>query len=321
MSGFTDRSLNRALGMSGRIQPRIAPITAPDPYVMSGSPSSLESVEELEARPELGGRRRDLRAGGNVLEEHAGIGDEVAVAARRPDRRPNPERGVWIPDDDRARRGRSPEPAGRSVALREPALAEPVMQSESEPLEVLERPAKAHPSELPSFRVRGLRQPTAEGLDPLVRRSLAAASHPTLEREQTIVGSSAALRGPELGPMADARGREVSPVVSSSQPASQPIREALARRTAPSRRAADSGAVAPVASTPTIDPDLPAALDIASMRASRRSTAAPIVRVEIGKVEVRAAQPAREPARPIGGIAKPATFVSLQQYLHKRGAP
>jgi hypothetical protein len=62
-------------------------------------------------------------------------------------------------------------------------------------------------------------------------------------------------------------------------------------------------------------------LAIAGLRRSRREAAdasAPIVRVEIGRVEVRAPPP--PPAREPADIPRPAAFVSLQKYLHKRGA-
>ena len=50
MSGFTERTVQRALGASGRIQPRIAPITAPNPWVEPVDMGlGLEVYEEIEA--------------------------------------------------------------------------------------------------------------------------------------------------------------------------------------------------------------------------------------------------------------------------------
>jgi hypothetical protein len=43
-----------------------------------------------------------------------------------------------------------------------------------------------------------------------------------------------------------------------------------------------------------------------------------VVRVEIGRVELRAA-PSREPISSDRGVPKPESFVSLKQYLRERG--
>jgi hypothetical protein len=65
----------------------------------------------------------------------------------------------------------------------------------------------------------------------------------------------------------------------------------------------------------SIDPIDPA--QVLPVPRRREPAGDPVVRVEIGRIELRA--PPREPERVERSIPKPEAFVSLKQYLRERG--
>jgi len=279
MTGFTERTVHRALGASGRIQPRIAPITAPDPWISPGaSDLGLEVYEEIEAPREPGARRVD-------------------GARARPEPEPRAE-------TEGARMQQAPRSEVKAGDVDVPAPEQPAAQQ------------VVAPPVVPSFRARTLElaasmlAPAASPVAPQVERLEG------LEAEEIVVvpgaprGAAAeTLVRSDTAPAAPA---ETSVLRSASR--LEHATEVLATR-APSMRAATTELHdAPWASPmPLLEPAMP-------VRRGRREAEAsgPVVRIEIGKVELRAPSPAPEPVP--ATIAKPEAFVSLQQYLHKRGA-
>jgi hypothetical protein len=291
MTGFTQRTVHRALGASGRIQPRIAPITAPDPWVTPDAAElGLEVYEELEARREPGVRGVQARRGS-------------AETQPEPEPRLEPE-GV----------------GARGVSLEEPSTADAaVVPAPEQPA----APRRGAPP-LPSFRASALE----------VESALVPAVRPMTPRAEPLEGLEAAVTvetpGPPREPNAAARVDAAPAVRELAEPAVRRFAarpglatEGLAEAQAPSMRAAEprEGFAPPIAFDEQAWASPVPSLEPGPTRRSRRAGAeasGPVVRIEIGKVELRAPSPlAPEPAS--AAISKPAEFVSLTQYLHERG--
>lgn len=281
MSGFTQRTVQRALGASGRIQPRIAPITAPDPWTSPGDAGlGLEVYEELEARepseralgptraPERPRTRPEAPRDQAAPREPTGV-DEAVVASERP-----LARGLEAPVVPSFRAARAIEVV-EGAAPPAAARVEPVEGLEQEATVVMPRSLRGPVSRRlaragGAAAVRGLGEPRAIASDASVEAAEALPATMPTSRPTTMEPREARARGDEL---------EVD-LASFAGPSLEP------RPTPRSRRGA----------------------------ADARG---PVVRVEIGRVEVRASAPSPTPAP--ASINKPDAFVSLRKYLHERG--
>lgn len=297
MSSFTERTVQRALGETGRIQPRIAPSTAPDPWSTPVASSlELELAEEVEATATP--PARDTIDGGPVK-------PATPAAPRSATERPAVPQPTVEP---------SPEPR----------LAAPALPQGSVEASMRSRLAA---SAVPSFRAReldiiaGLLAPT-----PSLPRSVRSETPEPIDEQVTV--ASDATRGsaatPALVPGAGAAVHEFDePPTLRAASTSQPRAIAARSRGAASASMPPQGSPEMRAGVAELDPapwGSSRSLEAVPTHRSRRRGAedgAPIVRVQIGRVEVRAAVP---PARPAARAARPDAFVSLQQYLHKRGA-
>jgi hypothetical protein len=313
MSAFTERTVQRALGASGRIQPRITPITAPSPWTMDAPERlELEVVEEavgtdrVSARSELGSR--------DPAHAPGLFGGDVTRDLERPSL---PERGATA-----NRMAAAPEPVDRPSTTRSSSEALPTV---------------------PSFRARGLQTAVARALTPAMRGPDALESFggvgsvellgpaETLARKEvlelaTVTASQGTEpRAPEAHGHGPSRGsRALAPVMNPV--VLQPRTPRPKELDLPSAPAVEH-TVEPNARHGMLEheqaPWIPASVmpDVPPRRPGRRggTTVDPVVRIDIGRVEVRAAPRPPAPNRAPDGIAKPVSFVSLQQYLNERG--
>jgi hypothetical protein len=365
MTGFTDRTVRRALGAPGPIQPRIAPVTAPESWSMWGAATTVEELEELteiEALNEPGdrpARRERPRHDGTAepwLRQERGArasvphgrelgapreresSEQDAVAAAEP---LQPQVQDVLVSHRRAPReqhaqerfvAREREPHEQErIVVRESGAQEPSEQDllvpREQELDAPRVPASSRvPSELaprvPSFRASRFALRMASSPPPRSTRGLDLEAGVTLEAPETATAAVAALAS-EVS--TGGAGSETASTTRKGRvlgSPSEPLEHAAQR---PPRVTPSSGRVVePGASSLETEASPWAsslALDAASTRSSPRGSDArgPVVRVQIGRVEVRAPSPPAEPLRE-QDIPKPEAFVSLQQYLHKRGA-
>lgn len=303
---FTNRSVHRALGGSGRIQPRVAS------SMVSMSPEPAALASELEVM--------DVDVDATAFERHVEIGEREAVADDRVDVPAHAGRestrttrlGRERTEAERTEAGRERTEAGRTEAGRTEAGRERTEAGREPGLEVaITEPASPRRQpEVRSFRARAL----AQGAP-------ARSSFAGIEAELALVAAAAASRGSEAreghGLAGEASPRAALEDVLEPRTLGSRASESLAPKSPAIGHAAD-----PSTRSPASEPDerwsssSPAG---AARRPGRRGASESVVRVEIGKVEFRAARPPAEPARPVTRIPKPGAFVSLQQYMQKRG--
>ncbi len=312
MSGFTQRSVQRALGTSGRIQPRIVDATALEPWMTRGSGAGLEIIEQVERgaehEPTAAAEAMPSRASGPTRrsvaprDERPGVAPDASAErgsswARPPERfvsltaspRPTLEADRLVrPHATRERVGTPVAPAGTTTL--ETTVSEIAAITAS----------RVHTSfevdDLPSART------ARSSAAPLPRPRTPEVEHATIDRMATESG-----RADEPG----APVRAMPALRRTPEPTRmRKIRELGLRVPEPH----DDAMAEPASPWPSTE----LLLRLAPTRPGRRGAAQasePVVRIDIGRVELRAApSPARPPR-----IGKPGSFVSLQQYLHKRG--
>lgn len=387
MSNFTERTVQRSLGAPSRIQPRIAPFTAPEPWEGDAT-SGLELSMEVEAPryaaprhpPQAAAPRADTPPWKSApVEAFPGGTQEPARAPSaespgEPPRtvaagetfgpplapyasRPPPaggEAGLFAHDPSQApatpplrtaeavrvspghavaqRAGDEAESGLKALSLPEAPVVPSFRPEASVPSSrVLRSPQDATPrADAPSFNTSGA---TRRAL-PHDRTALRAASGHThssnkprtptpLPEEPTAPFEVTEERQRALPRPAAAIVEDVPPRLPTRAPgplesdvagapprvehAPQAAAETRARVTSPARRS--------VRGEPTY-----AVFDDLPTPPGRRDAAGEgerTVRINIGRVEVRAAPPA-QPRQDAQGIARPAAFVSLQQYLRAR---
>ena len=309
MSGFTERSVHRALGTAGRIHPRIVPVLALEPWGACGSPTGLELSEEVGARLE---REPTL--------PHA------AVASPEPAAGSSSTRGSERPRDPRATVIPAPPVERRSSVVRPIEPVEGPMVSPRATLEraasdvvpsrTLERAVTSAVAPQPTYRsdslmamgvgtsaLRGDAQARDDDppSDRVVRLDEAPRPH-SLPLPRSAKVDSSKLDGIAVKPWRVDGPSFAAPPTSGSRSAPQPYTASVAAEPA-SPWVSEEPAFALVPGQPA--------------RHGAAETSEPVVRIDIGRVEVRA-PPSAPPARP-SRIGKPGSFVSLAQYLHGRG--
>lgn len=345
MSGYSDRALGRAWGTSGRIQPKLAPLTGSEPWAAEAPPPIVEVSEALvhEHAPVE-----------PFMREHAPV-EPVELQPRRTgsDRpaAPSQPRVVQEAPQPRVEPRRFEHPPQRPLLGVRGEQAEPP-RAEAPGAE-RPRPSSPSPEHAPAIGERPLAgPPTAAtdrhatlGLEPLVAVVGPSRSHDAARGRTS---------GSDVHPSTDRATPQVdaAPVTIERSPSKawRVVEPSRGDRVTPSRRMSDAEAITTAAeprpSWLTSEPPLEAAprwkapggpehhaaaplrpsasptVETPSRGPERRSAAEasePVVRIDIGRVDVRAAPPPeRSRARP-SRIAKPATFVSLAQYLHERG--
>lgn len=358
MTDFVARTLARAKGTRG-IQPRIAPITAPDPWQGPLDLELAELHEVGEREPTTRSRPTARGSSASTLDPSPGTPAEpgsraasfVAPPTKAEMGSPALARSI---DAEGLRAEREPTVPGSVSTFESLRVPGPIASHEGAPLGV------------PALRSTPSGPTLTRGSMPTPEPTTATALHPVVELERVQASSALPLpslrarvrpgldhgllvhdRGTDhridssLDHEAPTRSRDADSGLALEVDATVPDHEGeptfvgttSARSSVSTHR--DPGPNRPrvaTRSTPSVGPIDPAPIQVSTQVSTqapiqvsmptpprRRNGAAgdPVVRVEIGKIELRA--PAREPTPVDRGIPKPEGFVSLKQYLRERG--